>query len=70
MHASFRKQLQRAIKIQPRNAWSWHYLAQTYWRDAQYDRCLAMIERSNSYGGYDDALTTANDRLKFRCLQS
>lgn len=61
--------LQRAIKIQPRNAWSWHYLAQTYWRDGQYDRCLAMIDRSNSYGSYDDPLTTANDRLKPKCQQ-
>ena len=61
--------LQRAIKIQPRNAWSWHYLAQTYWRDAQYDRCLAMIERSNSYGSFDDALLSANDRLKPKCQQ-
>jgi len=61
--------LQRAIKIQPRNAWSWHYLAQTYWRDAQYDRCLAMIERSNSYGVFDDGLMVANDRLKPKCQQ-
>jgi len=61
--------LQRAIKIQPRNAWSWHYLAKTYWRDAQYDRCLAMIERSNTYGSFDDALLSANDRLKPKCLQ-
>ena len=61
--------LQRAIKIQPRNAWSWHYLAQTYWRDAQYDRCLAMIERSNTYGSFDYALLSANDRLKPKCLQ-
>jgi Tfp pilus assembly protein PilF len=61
--------LQRAIKIQPRNAWSWHYLAQTYWRDAQYDRCLAMIERSNSYGSFDEALTAANDRLRPKCQQ-
>ena len=61
--------LQRAIKIQPRNAWSWHYLAQTYWRDAQYDRCLAMIERSDSYGVFDDALVSANNRLKPKCQQ-
>ena len=59
--------LQRAIKIQPRNAWSWHYLAQTYWRDAQHDRCLAMIERSNSYGSFDEDLMAANDRLKPKC---
>ena len=59
--------LQRAIKIQPRNAWSWHYLARAYWRDAQHDRCLAMIERSNSYGSFDEDLMSANDRLKPKC---
>jgi len=39
--------LQRAIKIQPRDPWSWHYLADIYWRKGQYDRCLAMIDRSS-----------------------
>ncbi len=61
--------LQRAIKIQPRNAWSWHYLAISYSRDNQLDRCLAMIERSRSYGAYDDALTNANDGLTEQCQQ-
>ena len=59
--------LQRAIKIQPRNAWSWHYLAQTYWHEGQLERCLAMIERSSSYGSYDDVLGGANDRLRAQC---
>ena len=59
--------LQRAIKIQPRNAWSWHYLAQTYWREGQLERCLAMIERSSSYASYDDVLGGANDRLRAQC---
>ena len=59
--------LQRAIKIQPRNAWSWHYLAQTYWREGQFGRCQAMIERSSSYAGYDDVVGDANDRLRTQC---
>ena len=59
--------LQRAIKIQPRNAWSWHYLAQTYWHEDQLERCLAMIERSSSYASYDDVLDGANDRLRTKC---
>jgi tetratricopeptide (TPR) repeat protein len=59
--------LQRAIKIQPRNAWSWHYLAQTYWHEGQFERCVAMIERSSSYGSYDDVLGGANDRLRAQC---
>ena len=48
--------LQRAIKIEPRNAWSWYYLADIYWRTGQYQRCLAMIERSMDYAaaGGDD----------------
>jgi Tfp pilus assembly protein PilF len=60
--------LQRAIKIQPRNAWSWHYLAQTYWRKGQPGRCLEMIERSTSYTG-DDTVTDANDKLRVQCQQ-
>lgn len=59
--------LQRAIKIQPRNAWSWHYLARTYWHEGQLERCVAMIERSSSYGSYDDVLGGANDRLRVQC---
>ncbi len=61
--------LQRAIRIQPRNAWSWHYLAISYSRDNQLERCRAMIARSRSYGAYDDALTSANDRLMQQCRQ-
>ena len=61
--------LQRAIKIQPRNAWSWHFLAQTYWHSGQSDRCLAMIDRSQSYVDDDDDLDSANDRLRMKCQQ-
>jgi tetratricopeptide (TPR) repeat protein len=60
--------LQRAIKIQPRNAWSWHYLAQTYWRKGQLERCLSMIERSGSYAN-DDVVSGANDQLRTQCQQ-
>ena len=59
--------LQRAIKIQPRNAWSWHYLADVHWRQGERDRCLAMIERSQSYANYDDQLDDANELLKLQC---
>jgi tetratricopeptide (TPR) repeat protein len=59
--------LQRAIKIQPRDPWSWHYLADIYWRKGQYDRCLAMIDRSSGYAANDAALTDANAELKAQC---
>jgi tetratricopeptide (TPR) repeat protein len=60
--------LQRAIKIEPRNAWSWYYLADIYWRTGQYQRCLAMIERSTDYAaGGDDQLAGANTELQGQC---
>ena len=60
--------LQRAIKIEPRNAWSWYYLADIYWRTGQYERCLAMIERSTDYAaGDDDQLARANAELLAQC---
>ena len=59
--------LQRAIKIDPRNAFSWHYLAQTYWHSQQYGRCLEMIKRSVSYSAELDDLDRANAALKSQC---
>ncbi len=59
--------LQRAIKIEPRNALSWHYLAQSYWRDGNFKKCLAMLERSLSYRRAADDLEAANKKLKQQC---
>lgn len=59
--------LQRAIRIQPRNAWSWHYLADIYWRQGERERCLGMIERSQSYGRDDAQLDEANRVLRLQC---
>ena len=60
--------LQRAIKIEPRNAHSWHYLAQSYWHKKSYPQCLDMIERSTSYSTLEDDLDRANAALKTQCL--
>lgn len=59
--------LQRAIKIEPRNALSWHYLAQSYWHKKSYSQCLDMIERSYSYSSIEDDLDRANAALKTQC---
>ncbi len=59
--------LQRAIKIEPRDARSWHYLADIYWRQGKQDQCLQMIERSQSYASDDDWVDNANDRLRSLC---
>ena len=60
--------LQRAIKIEPRNAHSWYYLAQSYWYKKSFRQCLDMIERSYSYRTVEDDLDSANEMLKTQCL--
>ena len=62
--------LERAIKIEPRNAMSWHYLAKSYFQQQDFDKCLAMIERSMSYGYRSDDFFHANEALKQKCLES
>ena len=61
--------LQRAIKIEPRNAFSWHYLAETYWQSKNYDRCLDMLNRSISYSTDQDDLDDANATLMSQCQE-
>ncbi|MEM7565122.1 MAG: tetratricopeptide repeat protein, partial [Pseudomonadota bacterium] len=58
--------LQRAIKIQPRNALSWHYLARSYWQNDDFSRCLSMLDRSDSYFP-DESLNKANRKLRSQC---
>ena len=59
--------LQRAIKMEPRNALSWHYLAQSYWHKKDYNQCLDMLERSYSYSSVEDDIDRANAALKVQC---
>ena len=59
--------LQRAIKVEPRNAYSWHYLALTYWHSNQYGRCVDMINRSISYSSGQEDLERANSALLSQC---
>ncbi len=59
--------LQRAIKIEPRNALSWHYLALSYRQNRNLPKCLAMVERSLSYSAVGDDLDQANRTLKEQC---
>lgn len=61
--------LQRAIKIEPRNPHSWHYLAETYWRSGDRRRCVEMVERSFSYSSSEDDLDHANQQLREKCQQ-
>ena len=61
--------LQRAIRIEPRNPHSWHYLARVYRDSGDFERCIEMIERSFSYSSGTDDLDRANRQLKASCRQ-
>lgn len=61
--------LQRAIKVEPREAINWHYLAQNYWHLQDYRNCRAMIQRAISYSQFDEDLNRANQILLNQCSQ-
>ena len=55
--------LERAIKIEPGNAWLWHRLAQTRLKQNQPGEAASIAARSNSLAGRDNALRALNWRL-------
>ncbi len=59
--------LQRAVKIAPRNALNWHYLAQNYWHKKDFPRCRDMIQRAIAYSQFDADLQRANKILLEQC---
>ncbi len=61
--------LQRAIKVDPREALNWHYLAQNYWHLMDFTNCRSMIQRSKSYSPFDQDLARANDALFKQCTR-
>lgn len=61
--------LQRAIKIDPRDARSWHYLAQAYWHKQDFPQCRAMVRRAMSYSQQDKELQAANKTLLQQCFE-
>ncbi len=64
------ERLQRAIRIEPRNPLSWHYLAQTYWRSGDYARCVDMAQRAQSHAAGDARLVSINASLLQRCREA
>ncbi len=61
--------LQRAIRIEPRNPYSWHYLGLTYLAMGDLTRCRAMADRSDGFAAVDDQLADLNSRLRNRCAE-
>jgi len=59
--------LQRAIRIEPRDARSWQMLAETYRLSGDAGRCVEMAQRAASYGSGDAAFEADNRRLLAAC---
>ena len=59
--------LQRAIKIEPRNGWSWYYLADVHWRQGEYERCRSMLDRADAYVAGDTQLAADSAELRQQC---
>ena len=55
--------LERALRIEPRNARLWHELAQVRLRQRDYAQAESLAARSNTLAGSDAELRAMNDRL-------
>lgn len=55
--------LERALRIEPRNAWLWHELAQLRLAQGQYAQAIAVAKKSTSFAGGDRRLQAMNWRL-------
>lgn len=55
--------LERAIAIEPRNAWLWHHLAGTRLAQGHLDQAAELASKSNALGTADRGLLVGNWRL-------
>ncbi|HSS64178.1 MAG TPA: tetratricopeptide repeat protein [Gammaproteobacteria bacterium] len=55
--------LERALSIEPRNAWLWHRLASTRLKQGELDQAAALAAKSNSFASRDRKLQAANWRI-------
>lgn len=55
--------LERALSIEPRNAWLWHRLASTRLKQGDLDQAAALAAKSNSFASPDRKLQAANWRI-------
>ncbi len=55
--------LERALRIEPRNPWLWHELAQLRLTQGQYAQAITLAQKSNSFAGRERRLLALNWRL-------
>ncbi|MBI4809442.1 MAG: tetratricopeptide repeat protein [Nitrosomonadales bacterium] len=52
--------LERALRIEPRNAWLWHELAQLRLTQGQYAQAITLARKSNSFAGRERRVQAMN----------
>lgn len=55
--------LERALRIEPRNAWLWNELAQLRLAQGQYAQAITLAQKSISFAGRDRRLQAVNWRV-------
>jgi predicted Zn-dependent protease len=55
--------LERALRIEPRNAWLWHELAQLRLAQGQYAQAITLAHKSTSLAGRERRLQALNWRV-------
>lgn len=62
--------LERALRIEPRNAWLWHHLAKVRLDQGKYDLAANLAAKSNSLAAGDQELIEKNRALIRQARQS
>ncbi len=62
-HARAAATLERAISIEPNNAWLWHHLAAARLREGRLDQAASLAAKSNSLSATDAGLQVNNWKL-------
>jgi predicted Zn-dependent protease len=55
--------LERALRIEPRNAWLWHELAQLRLTQGQYAQAITLARKSTSFSGHEYRVQAMNWRV-------
>lgn len=61
--------LERALKIEPRNAHYWYTMAQTKFEQKQYAQTVHLCSKSKSLAGKNTQLLRLNDELQAKAEQ-
>lgn len=62
-HEAAGASLERALRIEPRNPWLWHQLAQLRLAQGQYAQAISVARKSISFAAQDRRLLSANWRV-------